>query len=175
MMMGVHPCSVKEDYETELAHVKELEEGGYVAVGEIGIDLYWDKSTLGIQQVAFEANEMGQGNELACGSSLSGCLSGSDRVNFKNPRWNIEWCVALFFGSYGIRLSTSRSWFHLRGGVITFKNGGLAETAADLPLDKLVLETDSPYLAPVPYRGKRNESSYTWFVAEKLYEVNFFE
>lgn len=174
MMMGVHPCSVKDDYELELAHVKEeLGKGHYVAVGEIGIDLYWDKSKLGIQQKAFEqqmewAKEMELPVAVHCRDAYPEVIGSIRKVQ----DGTLQGVLHCFTGAKEYADQLLDLGFHLGiGGVITFKNSGVAEVAATLPLDKLVLETDSPYLAPVPYRGKRNQSSYVRFVAEKLAEV----
>lgn len=173
-MMGIHPCSVTEDYENQLSIVKaELDKGGYVAVGEIGLDLYWDKASLPFQIKAFEqqmqwAKELNLPVAVHCRdaydeviSSIGNCQDGTLTGVLHCFTGNTEQANALL--DLGFYLGI--------GGVITFKNSGLAETAAELPLDKLVLETDSPYLAPMPFRGKRNESSYVKYVAEKLAEV----
>jgi TatD DNase family protein len=173
-MMGIHPCHVTENYEEELAVMrKELETGNYIAVGEIGIDLYWDKTALPHQQVAFErqmewAKEFDLPVAVHCRdaydetiASISKCQNGSLRGVLHCFTGNADQANAIL--DLGFYLGI--------GGVLTFKNSGLAETVADLPLDKLVLETDSPYLAPVPFRGKRNESSYVKHVAEKLADI----
>lgn len=173
-MMGIHPCSVTEDHENQLSMVKaELDKGGYVAVGEIGLDLYWDKVSLPFQIKAFEqqmewAKELNLPVAVHCRdaydeviTSIGNCQDGTLTGVLHCFTGNLEQAKALF--DLGFYLGI--------GGVITFKNSGLAETAAELPLDRLVLETDSPYLAPMPFRGKRNESSYVKYVAEKLAEV----
>lgn len=171
MMMGVHPCSVKENYQEELDHVKaELDTGGYVAVGEIGIDLYWDKGTLGVQQIAFEqqmewAKEMELPIAVHCRDAYPEVIESIAKVQ----DGTLQGVLHCFTGAKEYADQLLDLGFHLgMGGVITFKNSGVAEVAAELPLDKIVLETDSPYLAPVPNRGKRNESSYVKYVAEKL-------
>lgn len=173
-MMGIHPCSVTEDFKNQLSIVKsELDKGGYVAVGEIGLDLYWDKESLPFQVTAFEqqmewAKEMKLPVAVHCReaydeviSSIAKCQDGTLNGVLHCFTGNLEQANALL----------DLGFFLGMGGVLTFKNSGLAETVAQLPLDRLVLETDSPYLAPVPFRGKRNESSYVKFVAEKLAEV----
>ena len=174
MMMGVHPCSIGETWEEEMDHVRsELNSGGYVAVGEIGIDLYWDKTTLGIQQKAFEqqmawAKEMDLPVAVHCRDAYPEVIESIRKVQ----DGSLQGVLHCFTGANEYAGQLLDLGFHLGiGGVITFKNSGVAEVAANLPLEKLVLETDSPYLAPVPYRGKRNQSSYVRFVAEKLAEV----
>lgn len=174
LMMGLHPTYVKENYEEELAHVeRELASRKFAAVGEIGIDLYWDKTRLAEQQHAFKYqiqlakkyklpinihcrdafNEVFEVLESEKGDSLYGifhCFTG----DFKQAQKAI---------SYNMKLGI--------GGVATFKNGKIDQILADIDLKHIVLETDSPYLSPAPYRGKRNESSYTLLVAEKLAEI----
>ncbi|ALM50737.1 hydrolase TatD [Flavobacterium psychrophilum] len=174
LMMGLHPTYVKENYEEELAHVeRELASRKFAAVGEIGIDLYWDKTRLAEQQHAFKYqiqlakkyklpinihcrdafNEVFEVLECEKGDGLYGifhCFTG----DFEQAQKAI---------SYNMKLGI--------GGVATFKNGRIDQFLADIDLKHIVLETDSPYLSPVPYRGKRNESSYTLLVAEKLAEI----
>lgn len=175
LMMGLHPVYVKENYEEELAFVEsELARRPFVAVGEIGIDMYWDKSTLPLQQDAFRrqirlAKQYGlpiniHGRdafepifeilEAEKGSDLRGifhCFSGNEEQAHQAI-------------SYGMKLGI--------GGVVTFKNGQIDQFLGHIPLSEIVLETDAPYLAPVPYRGKRNETSYIVHVAEKLAELH---
>lgn len=174
LMMGLHPTYVKENYEDELAHVeRELAKRKFAAVGEIGIDLYWDKSTLGIQQQAFSRQI-----ELAKQYSLPiniHCRDAFDEVfevlesHKGNDLRGIFHCFTGDFTQaqqaigYNMKLGI--------GGVATFKNGKIDQFLNDIPLQHIVLETDSPYLAPAPHRGKRNESSYTVLVAKKLAEI----
>ncbi|MBU2938339.1 TatD family hydrolase [Lacinutrix sp. C3R15] len=174
LMMGLHPTSVKENYKEELAHVTEmLAKRKFVAIGEIGIDLYWDTSTLTIQQDAFryqiklakkyklpivihcrEAfNEIFEILEEEKGADLFGifhCFTGTLEQAHQAISYNMK---------LGI------------GGVATFKNGKIDQFLNQIDLKHIVLETDSPYLAPKPYRGKRNESSYIIKVLEKLAEI----
>ena len=171
LMAGLHPCYVKENYEHELALIeKQLKERKFVAVGEIGIDLYWDKSTLEIQKIAFKRQiqlakryklpivihcresfeEIFEVLESEKGDDLFGifhCFSGN-------------YDQALQAISYGMKLGI--------GGVVTFKNGKIDTFIHQIDLEHLVLETDAPYLAPVPHRGKRNESSYLTEIVQKL-------
>lgn len=175
-MMGVHPCSVKPDnWKEELAIAKEfLDKGNYVAVGEIGVDLYWDKTTLAIQQQAF-AEQIGWAKAkklpivIHCREAFDEIFEVLDGLNDANLK-GVFHCFtgnttqaekAVSYGNFMLGI----------GGVLTFKNSGLDKVVAHIPLQHLVLETDSPYLAPLPYRGKRNESAYTALVAQKLAEV----
>mgnify|MGYP006189265339 CR=1 FL=1 len=173
-MMGIHPCSVTKDYKNQLAVVKaELNQGGYVAVGEIGLDLHWDKESLPVQIAAFEqqmdwAKEMKLPVAVHCRDAYDEVIDSITKVQ----DGTLTGVLHCFTGNLEQANALLDLGFYLGiGGVITFKNSGVAETVAQLPLDRLVLETDSPYLAPVPYRGKRNESSYVKFVAEKVAEV----
>ena len=174
LMMGLHPTHVKENYLEELKHVEaELKQRKFFAIGEIGIDLYWDKTTLDIQKTAFRRQiqlakqyqlpiiihcreafeEIFEVLEAEKGADLFGifhCFSGTYEQ-------------ALQAISYNMKLGI--------GGVVTFKNGKIDQFLHQIDLKHLVLETDAPYLAPVPYRGKRNESSYLINVATKLAEI----
>ena len=180
-MMGLHPCDVKDDYEQELEIVKfHLDKGKYVAVGEIGIDLYWDKSTLDIQKKAFRqqliwAKEYDLPVAIHIRESFDAIFEVIEEVNDQNLR-GVFHC---FTGTKEQGQKAIDMDFMLGiGGVVTFKNSGLDKTLKELPLEKLLLETDSPYLAPTPHRGQRNESSYILLMAQKLaeiYEVNIEE
>jgi len=174
LMMGLHPCYVKENYFDELNHIEtELAKRKFIAIGEIGIDLFWDKSTLEIQKIAFKHqiqlakkyqlpivihcresfNEIFEVLESERSDDLFGifhCFTG----NFEQAQQAI---------SYNMKLGI--------GGVVTFKNGKIDQFLNQIDMKHIVLETDSPYLAPVPFRGKRNESSYVYLVAEKLASI----
>ncbi len=170
-MMGLHPCSVKADWERELAGVERwLSERPFVAVGEIGLDLYWDKSTLAAQREAFRrqvrwAKELGLPIVIHSREATRQVLDLLQEEHDERLR-GIFHC---FSGSAEEARETVELGFYLGiGGVLTFKNAGLREAIADIPLEWLVLETDAPYLAPMPYRGKRNESAYVRLVAERL-------
>ena len=170
-MMGLHPCSVKENYKEELAIVKEwLDKRHFVAVGEIGIDLYWDKTFINEQVEAFNmqmdwAVEKNIPIVIHCRDAFDEIfevLSKRDKLPtgiFHCFSGNLEQANKII-GLGGFKLGI--------GGVLTFKNSGLDKVVEQIDLKHLVLETDSPYLAPMPHRGKRNESSYTKLVAEKL-------
>jgi TatD DNase family protein len=174
LMMGLHPTYVKDNYKEELRHVEnELSKRKFYAIGEIGIDLYWDKTHFTAQQDAFRYqiklakkfqlpivihcrdafDEIFEILEAEKGTDLFGifhCFTGTHEQALKAISYNMK---------LGI------------GGVVTFKNGKIDQFLHQIDAKHIVVETDSPYLAPVPYRGKRNESSYTLLVAQKLAEI----
>ncbi len=174
LMMGLHPTSVKENFEEELAHVEEqFKKRDFFAVGEIGIDLYWDKSTLEIQKTAFKKQiQLAKKHKLPI---VIHCREAFDEIfevletEKDDDLFGIFHCFTGTFEqaqkaiSYNMKLGI--------GGVVTFKNGKIDTFLNQIPLEHIVLETDSPYLAPAPYRGKRNESSYLRLVCKKLAEV----
>ncbi len=173
-MMGLHPCSVNADYQQELDLVKQwLDKRRFAAIGEIGIDLYWDKTFIKEQEIAFRqqidwALESGYTISIHCRSafdeiyailksypklpkSIFHCFSGNtEQAN-----------LIIALGNFKLGI----------GGVVTFKNSGLDKVVEDIGLEHLVLETDAPYLAPVPHRGKRNESAYIPLIAEKIASI----
>lgn len=174
LMMGLHPCYVKENYLEELAHVEaELEKRKFYAIGEIGIDLFWDKTFLKEQQHAFKhqiqlAKKYNLGINIHCRDAFEETFEVLESEK-DDKLFGIFHC---FTGdleqanqaiSLGMKLGI--------GGVSTFKNGKIDQFLNQIDLQHIVLETDSPYLAPVPFRGKRNESSYTLLVAQKLAEI----
>lgn len=175
LMMGLHPCYVKpETYEQELAHVEtELEKKKFYAVGEIGVDMYWDKTTLKIQQEAFKRQiQLAKKYQLAINIH---CREAFDEVF---EVLDSERSTDLFgiFHCFAGDLDQAKRAIDLNmklgiGGVATFKNGKIDQFLNEIELKNIVLETDSPYLAPAPFRGKRNESSYTKLVAEKLSQI----
>jgi len=174
-LIGLHPCSVKEDYKNELAFVdKKARGGGFFGIGEIGIDLYWDKSFLSEQQESF-ARQIKLAKELALPIIIH-CREAFDEIFEVVDSLNDDALFGIFHCFTGDLAQANRiidyGGFKLGlGGVLTFKNSGLDKIITNVPLKHLVLETDSPYLAPVPYRGKRNESSYLIEVANKLAEI----
>lgn len=174
-MMGLHPCYVKpESWENELEIVKNyLDQRAFPAIGEIGIDLYWDKTTLDIQAKAFEqqidwAIEKDLPIVIHTRESFEETFEVLERK--KHPK------LRGIFHCFSGDLEQAKHAIDLNfilgiGGVVTFKNGKIDQFLNEIPLDKIVLETDSPYLAPVPHRGKRNESSYLDLVAGKLVNI----
>ncbi len=175
LMMGLHPTSVKpETYEFELDEVKNwLEKRVFSALGEIGIDLYWDKTTLGIQQIAFK-KQIGWAKEKGWPIVIH-CRESFDEIFEILEEEKDEKLYGIFHCFTGTKEQAERAiGFNMKlgiGGVVTFKNGKIDQFLNEIPLEHIVLETDSPYLAPVPYRGKRNESSYLVNVVKKLSEI----
>lgn len=173
-MMGLHPCSVKKDFEKSLYEVEEwLNKKDFLAVGEIGTDLYWDKTFWNEQQEAFK---------IQCDLALK----------FKKPvvihcRESISETIALVkpFAEQGLKgvfhcftgsvkqahQITDLGFFLGIGGVSTFKNGGMDQVLPDVDMTRLLLETDSPYLAPVPFRGKRNSPAYLSLIRDRIAEI----
>ena len=175
LMMGLHPCYVKpETFENELQLVEnELSKRKFYAVGEIGIDLYWDKTTLDIQKIAFKHQiQLAKKHQLAINIH---CRDAFDEIfevleSEKNDDlFGIFHCFTGDFSQAGRAIDLNMKLGI--GGVATFKNGKIDQFLNQIDLKHIVLETDSPYLAPVPHRGKRNESSYTLLVAQKLAEI----
>ena len=174
LMSGLHPTNVKENYKEELEFVvNSLKSHSYVAIGEIGIDLYWDKTYLKQQQDAFEFQiRLAIKNDLPivihCREAFDEIFEILDKENCSKLR-GVFHC---FTGTLDQANRAINLGFKLGiGGVVTFKNGGIDKFLSQIDLKHIVLETDSPYLAPVPFRGKRNESSYITYVIDKLSEI----
>jgi TatD DNase family protein len=174
LMMGLHPTHVNENAKQELARVKSwLDKRKFYAVGEIGIDLYWDKTYLKAQQEAFQT-QVRWAKERKMPINIH-CREAFDEVfeileSEKSP--DLRGIFHCFTGnlaqaqkalSYNLKLGI--------GGVVTFKNGQIDRFLNKIPLSEIVLETDAPYLAPTPFRGKRNESAYLQNIVEKLVEI----
>jgi TatD DNase family protein len=173
-MMGLHPCSVKENYHKELDLVREwLEKRPFVAVGEIGLDYYWDTSFKQEQERVFHqqiewALQYGLPIVIHSRESMQDCI----KVVEEHQKGSLRGIFHCFTGSLEEAQKIIDLGFYLGiGGVVTYKNTHLREVLAGISLDHIVLETDAPYLTPVPFRGKRNESSYIKYVAQKLAEV----
>ena len=174
LMMGLHPTYVKENYEQELQHVAtELSKRKFYAVGEIGIDLYWDKTHLKEQQIAFRRQiQLAKQYQLPI---VIHCREAFDEIfeileeEKSDDLFGIFHC---FTGTYEQALKAISYNMKLGiGGVVTFKNGKIDQFLHQIDIKHIVLETDAPYLAPIPYRGKRNESSYIVNVVQKLAEI----
>ena len=174
LMMGLHPTHVKENYEHELTFVEEqFARRKFCAVGEIGIDLYWDKTFLQQQQDAFIrqirlAKKHGLPIVIHCRESFDEIFEILEQEK-GNDLYGIFHC---FTGT--IEQAQKAIGYHMKlgiGGVVTFKNGKIDHFLNQIELEHIVLETDAPYLAPVPYRGKRNESSYLMNVVDKLSSI----
>lgn len=174
-MMGLHPGSVKDDYQKQLAIIKEyLFKGGYVAVGEIGMDLYWDKTYVKEQEIVFRehiswAKELKLPIVIHAREAFDEIFAVLDELN-DGDLTGVFHCFTgtkdqadkvLSYGGFKLGI----------GGVVTYKKADLGSSIEHVSLDDLVLETDSPYLAPVPHRGKRNESAYILHVAEKVADI----
>ncbi|MEK9958026.1 MAG: TatD family hydrolase [Flavobacteriaceae bacterium] len=174
LMTGLHPTHVKENYEEELDHVEELlKSQTRVAVGEIGIDLYWDRSFLPQQQIAFDRQiQWAKDHDLPI---VIHCRDAFKEVfdvlaGHRGPK--LKGIFHCFTGTQADAQQALDCNLLLGiGGVVTFKNGKIDQYIADIPLKHLVLETDAPYLAPTPYRGKRNESAYLYEVVKRLAEL----
>ncbi len=173
-MMGVHPCSVKADYHRELDIAKDwFNKRDFVAVGEIGLDFYWDKTFSEEQYAAFRIQiEWAIEKKLPIViHSRNACLECVQVIKEYRGQ-GVTGVFHCFSGSLEEAREIIKLGFYLGiGGVLTYKNAGVAQVVAQLPLEHIVLETDAPYLTPVPYRGKRNESAYLRLIAEKLAEI----
>jgi TatD DNase family protein len=173
-MMGLHPCSVNKEFQRELYIVEEwLSKRKFCAVGEIGTDLYWDKTFWHQQSEAFTiqvnwAKKFNLPVVIHCRESLTETIDLVDKLQDGGLR-GIFHC---FSGSADQAQRIAKLDFHVGiGGVATFKKGGLDSVLPDVPIDRIVLETDSPYLAPVPHRGKRNEPSYIPLIAQRVADI----
>ena len=174
LMSGLHPVSVKDNYKEELNLVlKSLETHNYVGIGEIGIDLYWDKTFLKQQQEAFEFQI-----RLAISNNLPiviHCRDGFDEIFEILDAEKCSKMRGIFHCFTGTLVQANRAinlGFNLGiGGVVTFKNGGIDKFLNKIDIKNIVLETDAPYLSPVPHRGKRNESFYVTYILKKISEL----
>lgn len=173
-MAGLHPCDVKENYEEVLDEICEsMIDRDIYAIGEIGIDLHWDKTTLDIQKLAFTeqikwAKDMDLPIVIHCREAFDEIFE----ILEKEKEDSLRGILHCFTGNAAQAQQAIDLGFYLGiGGVVTYKKAGLDEVLKTVPLEKLVLETDSPYLAPVPHRGKPNESSYLVYIADKLAEI----
>lgn len=174
-MMGLHPCSVDENFEEVLSKMKALiDERKFVAIGEIGIDLYWDKTHEEEQKKAFRlqinwAKELALPIVIHARDSFEQIFEILDEENDERLR-GIFHCFT--GGEKEIEKILSYGGFLFGiGGVVTYKKSTLPEVLTMIPLEKLVLETDAPYLPPTPHRGKRNESAFLMHTAEKVAEI----
>ena len=175
-MIGLHPCSVKkENIKEEIEHIlDELKKNSFVAIGEIGIDLYWDKTTLDIQKEAFETQvKIAKDKNLPIVIHTRNSFEEAYEIVEKLNDKNLSGVFHCFSGNLDdVKKITELENFYLGiGGVVTFKNGGIDKIINQISLEHLILETDSPYLTPVPNRGKRNESKHILDIAKKLSEI----
>ena len=173
-MMGLHPCYVKENYQEELAIVEGwLAKRKFAAIGEIGLDYYWDKTFAKEQQLVFE-QQMQWGLDLGLPINIHTRNAMGETIELVKPfaKKGLKGIFHCFSGSKESAEQIIEMGFLLGlGGVLTYKNAGVAEAVVDIPLEFLVLETDAPYLPPVPYRGKRNEPAFMIEVAKKIAEI----
>ena len=177
-MMGVHPCSIKENYLEELNWAEKwLQKRRFAGIGETGLDYYWDKTFIKEQATAFRRQiEWALHYDLPViihsRNSLQDCID----IIRENQNGKLRGIFHCFSDSYDYAKQIMELGFYMGiGGVLTYKNSGLAAVVEQIPLEWIVLETDAPYLTPVPFRGKRNESSYLKFVVAKLAEVKKIE
>ena len=173
-MMGLHPCYVKENYKEELKLVEEwIEKRKFIAIGEIGLDFYWDKTFTKEQHIVFET-QMQWALDLNLPIAIHTRNAMGETIEAVKPfaKKGLRGVFHCFSGSKESAEQIIGMGFHLGlGGVLTYKNAGVAEAVKDIPIEYFVLETDAPYLAPVPYRGKTNEPAYMLEVAKKLAEI----
>ena len=170
-MMGLHPCSVKPDYKKVLSEMeKNLDKRNYIGIGETGIDLFWDKTYQKEQEESFRRHlEWGRDKNLPVVIHSRDSLA----LNIKIVKEMQDGRLSAVFHCFNGTVDQANEIADLNcylglGGVFTFKNAGLKEITKYLPFEKIVLETDAPYLTPSPHRGKRNESAYTLLVANVL-------
>lgn len=174
-MLGLHPCDVKENYQQELETIAAaIARYKIYAIGEIGIDLYWDQTTLKQQIDAFKI-QIGWAKKLKLPIVIH-CRDSFEQVYAvlqQEQGEDLRGIFHCFTGTIQQALKVIGLGFYLGiGGVVTYKNSGLDKVVQQIDIKHIVLETDSPYLTPVPYRGKRNESSYLVHVAEKLADLH---
>jgi TatD DNase family protein len=173
-MMGLHPCYVKEDFEQELYIVEEwLNKEKFIAIGEIGMDLYWDKTFVKQQEEAFLTQcALAKKHNLGIDIHSRNAFWETVALIEKNADPNLKGIFHCFTGTLEEAQKAIELGFLLGvGGVATFKNGGLDKVLPFIDLQHIVLETDAPYLAPVPYRGKRNEPVYLEIIAQKVGDI----
>jgi TatD DNase family protein len=171
-LAGLHPTSVGEGYERELALVeREVGTGGYYGIGECGLDLYWD-TRFYREQVKVLEHQLGIARDMGWPVVLHARNAMSEMMNVLRRHSHVRGILHCFPGTAEeAREAIDRGFLLGIGGVVTFKKSGMAEVVREIGARHLVLETDSPYLAPVPHRGKRNESGYLPLIAAKIAEL----
>ena len=173
-MMGLHPCSVKENFEEELQIAEDwLARRKFAAVGETGLDFYWDKTFTAQQYIAFKT-QVGWAKKYEIPVVIHSRQSTPECIDVIKEMHDAS--LSGIFHCFGGSLQEARQIIELGfylgiGGVLTYKNAGLAGVIEKLPLDNIVVETDAPYLTPTPFRGKRNESAYLKYVVQKIAEL----
>ncbi len=174
LMMGLHPTSVNTNYKKELKHVADqLQQRSFVAIGEIGIDLYWDKTYLQEQKEAFRTQiNWAKKNKLPIVIHCRDAFDEIFEILETEKGSDLTGIFHCFTGTY----EQAKQAIHYNmklgiGGVVTFKNGKIDQFLHKIPLKNIVLETDAPYLSPTPHRGKRNEGSYLKLIAQKVADI----
>jgi len=174
-MIGLHPCSVDKKFDEELREMETwIDREKFYAVGEIGIDLYWDKTYIAEQRIAFKSQiQLAEKNHLPIVIHMRNAFDEVMEVLLETKPKGIKGIFHCFSGTpEQAKQIIEKTGFKLGiGGVITFKNSNLSKVIETIDLEHIVLETDAPYLAPHPYRGKRNESSYITLIAGKVAEI----
>lgn len=173
-MIGVHPCSIKENYLSELKIAWNfLEQRKFIAVGEIGLDFYWDKTFVKEQIAAFnEQIEWALHYDIPISIHSRDAMDECIQIVSEHQKGKLKGVFHCFSGSEMQAAQAIDLGFYLGiGGVVTFKNSGLDKVITNVPIGNIILETDAPYLAPVPFRGKRNEPAYLQNVIEKLSQI----
>ncbi|MGX9418597.1 TatD family hydrolase [Vibrio sp. WJH972] len=173
-MMGLHPCYVDNHIEQTLATIESwFDQHNFIAVGEIGIDLYWDKTFQAEQEFAFTRQlDWAKQRNLPVVIHTRDSMQETIKLLTQQQDGKLRGVFHCFGGSLEEAKAINELGFHLGiGGVSTFKNGGMDKVIPHLNMDYLILETDCPYLAPVPHRGKRNEPAYTQLVAKRVAEL----
>lgn len=173
-MIGLHPTSVKDDYEKEMQLVEDkVEKGRFIAIGEIGIDLYWDKSHFDQQRDAFRRQlKLAKTHKLPVAIHTRDSFDEIFPILKEEMTEDLKGVFHCFTGSQNEAKKIQDVGFMMGiGGIITFKNSGLDEVVKTIPMEYLILETDSPFLTPTPFRGKRNQSAYLTYIASKLADV----
>lgn len=173
-MMGLHPCYVTEDFQKDLYLIEEyLNKGGFCAVGEIGTDLYWDKTTFDRQKEAFNIQcDLAIKHKLPVAIHCRESIDETIALVAPFAQHGLSGVFHCFSGTLDQAQQVVKMGFKLGiGGVATFKKGGLEPVIEGIALENILLETDSPYLAPTPHRGKRNEPAYIKLVAQKIAEL----
>jgi TatD DNase family protein len=174
-MLGLHPCDVKENWESELSAIMDAHQQNKIyAIGEIGIDLYWDKTHLKEQVEAF-VKQINWAKSLDLAIIIH-CRDAFDEV-YEVLQQEADEKLRGIFHCFGGTVEQAQKVIDLNfylgiGGVVTYKNSGLDKVVQEIDLKHIVLETDSPYLTPVPFRGKPNESSYLVYIAQKVAELH---
>lgn len=173
-MMGIHPCSIKKEYKPQLEPIFKLFENyKFIAVGEIGLDYYWSKDLIEEQKAAFiEQIRFAKKNQLPIAVHCRDAYDDTLHIIEQEQDGRLRGVLHCFTGNVEQAERLVKAGFKMGlGGVLTFKNAGLDKVVAEFPIENFILETDAPYLAPHPHRGKRNESSYVKLVAQKLADI----